>query len=307
MVLRKTIYALIISFCISLCSSYPTVKAHASAQKEPVTSIEAYSGENVVTINDNVPSFSADEIVSKSFEGYGKRDKLGRCTACIACIGNDLMPTTERTSIGMVKPTGWNQNKYPGLIDTDPPYLYNRCHLIAFQLTGDNLITGTRYMNTEGMLPYENMVADYVRGSTNHVMYRVTPIFTEDNLLCDGVQIEAYSVEDKGKSVSFNVFCYNIQPGVTIDYSDGSNKLDETYAPESAPSEETPRIIPAPEEPASDSQAQAYTYVGNRNTKKFHRAGCSSISDMTEKNKEYFYGDRSEPASKYVPCKRCNP
>ena len=197
--------------------------------------IPAFSGSPSVVLNGNKPTFAEEELTTTSYENYGDLDNLGRCTVAEACIGKDLMPTQERESIREIRPTGWNQNKYPGVVDSDPPYLYNRCHLIGYQLTGENaneknLITGTRYMNVEGMLPYENMVADYIRTTGNHVMYRVTPVFSGYNLLCDGVIIEAYSVEDNGFGICFNVFCYNVQPGIEIDYRDGSNWLDsENY------------------------------------------------------------------------------
>lgn len=272
--------------------------------------IPAYCGEVSVTLNDNVPGFSDSEITTTSYDRYGELDKLGRCTTAEACIGTDLMPTEERGSIGMIKPTGWNQNKYEGLIDSEPPYLYNRCHLIGFQLTGENanennLITGTRYFN-ESMLPYENKVAEYVKSSGNHVMYRVAPVFEGDNLLCTGVQMEAYSVEDKGKSVSFNVFCYNVQPGVILNYADGSNYRDENYAPETRQAmsdiDESERIAP------EETPSMGASYIANKNTKKFHYPSCSSVSDMKEKNKLYFDGSREELIGQgYVPCKRCNP
>lgn len=196
--------------------------------------VATFSGSPSIVINGNKPSFTDEEITSDSFEEYGDLDIFGRCTTAMACIGKDLMPTTERESIASVKPTGWNQNKYPGIVDSDPPYLYNRCHLIGYQLTGENaneknLITGTRYMNVEGMLPYENMVANYIHSTGNHVMYRVTPVFDGSNLLCRGVQIEAYSVEDSGKGICFNVFCYNVQPGIEINYFDGSNWAEDNY------------------------------------------------------------------------------
>ena len=201
---------------------------------EAAEGIPAYSGEASVQLNGNVPGFAAEEITTVSYEQYGSLDSLGRCTAAIACVGEDIMPTEERGSIDSVKPTGWKQNKYPGIVNSTPPYLYNRCHLIGYQLTGENaneknLITGTRFFNIEGMLPYENMVANYVRSTGNHVMYRVTPVFEGNNLLCSGVQMEAYSVEDGGKSVCFNVFCYNVQPGVAINYADGSNMSSESF------------------------------------------------------------------------------
>lgn len=188
--------------------------------------IPKYSGEAYIEINNNIPYFKKDEITTKSYEKYSELDSLGRCGVAVACIGKDLMPTEPREEIGNVRPTGWHTVKYDCIEDR---YLYNRCHLIAFMLTGENsneknLITGTRYFNTEGMLPFENMVALYVRKTGNHVMYRVTPIFTGDNLVADGVLMEAYSVEDKGKGIEFCVFCYNVQPGVEINYSNGESK-----------------------------------------------------------------------------------
>ena len=180
-----------------------------------------------VVINENQPGFSEDDLTTKSYEVYGEIDYLGRCTTAIACVGTDIMPTEERGSIGQVKPTGWHTVKYDIV---DGRYLYNRCHLIGYQLTGENankknLITGTRYMNVDGMLPFENMVADYVRETDNHVLYRVTPVFLDDNLLASGVQIEAYSVEDNGEGICFNVYVYNAQPGIEIDYATGESSL----------------------------------------------------------------------------------
>lgn len=288
------IFALLLTLCMAMSAFlFWSVQTHAEEE------IPAFSGSPSVVLNKNVPGFTADEITTNSFESYGKQDKQGRCTTAVACIGQDLMPTKERESIGMVKPTGWKQKKYPGIVDSDPPYLYNRCHMIGFQLTGENandknLITGTRYMNVEGMLPYENQVADYIRDTGNHVMYRVTPVFTGKNLLCDGVQIEAYSVEDKGKGVSFNVFCYNVQPGVTINYKDGSNKADPNYK----------KVVSAEQFVVTAGT----TYILNKNSKKFHRPTCDSVKDMKEKNKEYSTKTREEIiADGYDPCGRCHP
>ncbi len=289
---------------------------HSSAQID----IPDYSGNASIVLNGNTPDFSSDEIKTTSYESYGKLDNLGRCTTATACIGQDLMPTEERQSIGDVKPTGWHQNKYPGLIDSDPPYLYNRCHMIGFQLTGENaneknLITGTRYMNVEGMLPYENIVAEYIRGTGNHVMYRVTPIFTNNNLLCDGIQIEAYSVEDKGKGISFNVFCYNVQPGIEINYADGSNKLapdadkvaDRNSFMITGGDSGNGSVKSSAGNDASDIPAGT-TYVVNKNSGKFHYPSCDSVNDMKEKNKEYSTKTRDELISDGMkPCKRCNP
>lgn len=189
-----------------------------------------YSGKPYVVINDNKPSFSKKEITKKSYETYSKLDSYGRCGVAMACVGRDIMPTKERGSIGQVKPSGWHTVKYDCV---DGKYLYNRCHLIGYQLTGENakeknLITGTRYLNVDGMLPFENLVADYVKETNNHVMYRVIPIYEGDNMLASGVEMEAYSVEDNGDGVSFHVYCYNVQPGVKIDYKNGDSSLDES-------------------------------------------------------------------------------
>ncbi len=312
-------YALIIAFELLICAVF---SLNLSAiQVEAAESAASFAGSASVAINNNVPEFTADEITTVSYESYGNFDFLGRCTAAIACVGKDIMPTEERGSIGSVKPTGWNQNKYPGIVNSEPPYLYNRCHLIGYQLTGENaneknLITGTRYFNIEGMLPYENRVAGYVESTGNHVMYRVTPIFSGNNLLCDGVKMEAYSVEDGGSGVSFNVFCYNVQPGVLINYADGSNQLDEGFVITSNEIEqEITKSSPAQAETTVEAQieqagppSQSASYIANKNTKKFHYPSCSSVSDMKEKNKLYYEGSRDDLINQgYVPCKRCNP
>ncbi len=188
--------------------------------------IPPYSGEPYVAVNDNVPFFTDGEITDESFEYYSPLDILGRCGAAVACVGRDLMPTGERGNISAVKPSGWQSVRYDFV---DGESLYNRCHLLGYQLTGENaneqnLITGTRYMNVDGMLPFENMVADYVKETNNHVMYRVTPIFDGTELVARGVLMEAYSVEDGGDGVEFCVYCYNVQPGVTIDYATGDSE-----------------------------------------------------------------------------------
>lgn len=192
------------------------------------SALPPYSGDPYISVCGGDPDFSEDEITSVSFEYYSELDALGRCGVCIASVGQDIMPTEKRGSIGQVKPTGWHTVKYDFV---DGKYLYNRCHLIGFQLTGENankrnLITGTRYLNVEGMLPFENMVADYVKETGNHVMYRVTPIFVGDELLARGVHIEAESVEDGGDGIMFNVFCYIVQPGVVLDYATGEGTAD---------------------------------------------------------------------------------
>lgn len=209
----------------------------AKAPAAAYIDVPLYEGKAYTEVNGNVPFFTDDELSDVSYEYYEELDALGRCGVCMASVGQDIMPTKERESIGDVKPTGWHTVKYEGLVDGN--YLYNRCHLLGFQLTGENanrknLITGTRYMNVEGMLPFENMVADYVKETGNHVMYRVTPLFDGDNLVADGVLMEAKSVEDGGADILFNVFCYNVQPGVSIDYATGESSLDESAMAASA-------------------------------------------------------------------------
>ncbi len=192
-----------------------------------IEDIPPYSGDAYVILNNNRPLFEEKDYSINSFEDYSELDSLGRCGQAFANIGIDLMPTEKRDSIGMVKPTGWHTVKYDHI---SGKYLYNRCHLIGYQLTGENankknLITCTRHMNTVGMLEFENKVAKYIEQTKNHVLYRVTPVFEGENLLASGVQIEAYSVEDKGEGIQFNVYVYNVQEGVQIDYATGNSQL----------------------------------------------------------------------------------
>ena len=212
------------------------------------------------------------------------------------------MPTEDRGAIGQVKPTGWHTVKYDKV---DGNYLYNRCHLIGYQLTAENaneknLITGTRYLNVQGMLPFENMVADYVKETGNHVLYRVTPFFEGDNLLASGVLMEAESVEDRGAGVLYCVYVYNVQPGIEIDYKTGDSSVtQETSANQQSALTETQ---------ADSSQATTESYILNTNTKKFHRPTCSSVKQMKESNKKESSESRSALiAAGYDPCKKCNP
>ncbi len=257
--------------------------------QEETGQIPEYSGSSYYVLNDNVPMFSKEDFVSESYETYSPLDPQGKCGVAIANIGLDLMPTEERGSIGQVKPSGWQTVKYDNV---DGKYLYNRCHLIGFQLTGENanernLITGTRYMNVEGMLPFENMVADYVKETGNHVLYRVTPVFEADHLVASGVQMEAMSVEDDGEGICFNVYVYNVQPGIEIDYATGNSR----YVGEK-----------------EMSNPQGTTYILNTNNKKIHRMDCSSVKDMSEKNKQEYSGDKSMlEAQGYESCQRCKP
>ncbi len=282
--------------------------------------IPAYSGTPYTEVNGNQPYFTEEELTTQSFETYSELDSLGRCGVAYANVGQDLMPTEPRGEIGAVKPTGWHLVKYDNV---DGKYLYNRCHLIAYMLAAENanpqnLITGTRYLNVQGMLPFETKVCDYVKNTGNHVLYRVTPIFDGDNLLADGVLMEAYSVEDAGEGICFCVFAYNVQPGIGIDYATGDNWAEGSGTYQStvaSVAEETP--VPQPEtdtavqitpESSVSQESRETTYVLNTNTKKFHYPTCSSVDDMKEKNKQIYTGSREEVINMgYVPCKRCNP
>lgn len=271
-----------------------------------LSSIPAFSGDPYAVINDNVPEFTDADLTTASFETYSNLDALGRCGVAYASIGTDLMPTEERGSIGQVKPSGWHTVKYDIV---DGKYLYNRCHLIGYQLTAENantknLITGTRYLNVEGMLPFENMVADYIKETGNHVLYRVTPIFEGDNLIASGVHMEAESVEDKGDGILFNVYCYNVQPGVSINYASGDSELDGSAGTET---QQEPETSVEPEE-TTPPASSGTTYILNTNTHKFHYPSCSSVSRMSDKNKQEFTGTREEVISMgYDPCGNCNP
>lgn len=262
-----------------------------------LSNIPDYDGKAYVELNGNVPEFSKSEkTYSESFEEYGKLDSLGRCTYAVSCIGKDLMPTEKRGSIGSVKPSGWHISKYDFV---DGKYLYNRCHLIGYQLTAENanernLITGTRYLNVEGMLPFENDVADYIEITNNHVYYKVTPIFEGNNLVANGVQMQAYSVEDNGQGISFNVYCYNVQPGVAIDYATGDN---QAVASSSASVTST-----------SSDVSDKKTYIVNTKTKKFHNPDCDGVKKMSSSNKKKYKGTRDSLISNgYSPCQKCNP
>ena len=276
--------ALLCCLCLSGCPAEYAHPASASLEDLP-----AYSGSPYVAIDDNLPSFSQEDLSTESFESYAPLDWLGRCGTAFANISVDLMPTEERESISDVTPTGWVNREYDG------QYLYNRCHLIGFQLTGENaneenLITGTRYMNVEGMLPFENLVADYVRESAHHVLYRVTPVFSGSELVARGVQMEALSVEDEGEGICFNVYVYNVQPGVTIDYATGENwAQDETAA-------------------SSQGDGADMTYILNTHSHKFHYPDCAGVATMSEKNRESYAGSREELiAQGYEPCGQCKP
>ncbi len=318
-----------------------------SAADFSLEDVAVYTDQAYVAVNDNQPYFSEYDLTGQSDEFYSELDGLGRCGTACARVGVDLMPTEKRESISQVKPSGWQNAKYDNV---DGKYLYNRCHLIGFQLSGENaneknLITGTRYLNVDGMLPFENMIADYVKETENHVMYRVTPVFEGDNLVASGVLLEAQSVEDQGEDLQFCVYVYNVQPGITIDYATGASSSGEQSsetasrsraeeqnpetASQSRTGEQSPESAsqlrteeqnmesasrPQAEEPqpeleaAQESAPQGTDYILNTSTKKFHDPTCGSVKQMKESNKQVYTGSRDEViAQGYDPCKKCNP
>lgn len=297
----KTIICLLLCTCILFggCSVSINIKSESSVSEEipvgengyTINNIPEFVDEAFVEINNNIPYFKESEYTTDSFEEYGELDDLGRCTIAYACVAQDTMPTDKRGSISSVKPSGWQTVKYDNV---DGKYLYNRCHLIGWQLTAENanksnLITGTRYLNIEGMLPFENMVADYVKETNHHVLYRVTPIFDGDNLVARGVEMEGYSVEDNGAGICFNVYAYNVQPDIEIDYATGESWL-------------------AGSKQSVESSKTSVKYVLNTNNHKFHLESCSVVASINDKNKEIFTGTREEViAQGYEPCGKCKP
>lgn len=304
-ILRRITAFLLIFFIVgsvpglSGCSSKKAGNSGAAASVSAQTDMAsfAYDGKPYVVINDNDPDFTDADMTTTSFERYGELDGLGRCTTAFANIGKDLMPAEKRGPIGEVKPTGWQTAKYDNV---DGKYLYNRCHLIGYQLTGENanaknLITGTRYLNVDGMLPFENMVADYIKETNNHVLYRVTPVFSGDNLVASGVQMEAESVEDNGDGILFNVYCFNAQPGIAIDYATGDSHQDDSIVADASKS-------------TTAAEANVQTYILNTNTKKFHKESCNSAKSMDASNKKIYTGSRQEIIDMgYEACGVCKP
>lgn len=287
--------------------------------------VPAYSGEPYTAVNNNEPYFTSDNLTTEAFENYSELDALGRCGVAYANVCLETMPTEKRGSISEVKPTGWHSVKYDNV---DGKSLYNRCHLIGYQLTAENanqqnLITGTRYLNVDGMLPFENMVADYVKETDNHVLYRVTPIFTGDNLVADGVLMEGYSVEDEGDGICFCVYTYNVQPGITIDYATGDSWLSSEKGNSNSSSGGNSAVSQSAADKSGTQQAAVQTesvketsapvstgteYILNTNTKKFHYPSCSSVKQMKASNKKEYTGSRDDLiAQGYDPCKKCNP
>lgn len=305
-------------------------ETEAVGENRPVTDdgvlsyrdVPAFEGNPYVYVNDGEPVFTDEQRAAETgYERYGELDELGRCTAAFAVVGPETQPTEKRGSIGEIRPSGWQMAKYDFV---EGKYLFNRCHLLGYQLTGENanpqnLITGTRYLNIQGMLPFENAVADYVDATGNHVLMAVMPVFEGSELVARGVHMMAESVEDGGEGVAFNVFCYNVQPGVVIDYGTGASMLEKDATPlpdvsgvESAPdaASEGAGAGEASEKGATGSAEGKGTteYVLNTNSKKFHLPSCSSVDQMSPKNREDVEDTRENLiANGYDPCKRCNP
>lgn len=255
--------------------------------------IPAYSGEPYAVINNDIPYFTNEEMTTEGYVFLSELDDLGRCGYGMMCAGKETMPIDERGEIGMIKPTGWVQEKYPDVIKESPSYLYNRAHILMWALSGVNadergLITGTRYLNIEGMFPNEETIVDYIEESGEHVMYRVTPFFTGDNLLADGVLMEAKSVESDG--IQFCRYAYNVQPGITIDYATGASYV----------SEEAPLVT-------ENVSIAAESYIGNKNSMVFHKSDCFSVDKMKPQNKVSFAQREEAVSNQYKPCKSCNP
>ena len=261
----------------------PSSVGSGTATAVKPSSLPKYSGEAYVVVNNNQPNFSASELTTKGYEKYSSLDSLGRCGAALASCGKEIMPgaNEERGSISSIKPTGWIQKSYSGI---SGGYLWNRCHLIGWQLSAENanrqnLITGTRYMNINGMLPFENMVADYIKETGNHVAYRITPIFEGNNLVCSGVQMEAYSVEDDGDGICFNVYCYNVQPGITINYANGDS---------SGPSSNNNTTSSTQSSTQNNNSASSgdMVWIPNSGSKYHSHSGCSNMKNPRQVTKQ---------------------
>ena len=252
-----------------------------------INNIPEYSGDDYIILNNNIPNFSESDLTTTSFEEYAPLDDLGRCGVAYSNIGTDIMPTEKRESISSVKPSGWHSVKYDIV---EGKYLYNRSHLIGYQLTAENandrnLITGTRYFNATLMLPYENMVADYIKETNNHVLYRVTPVFEGNNLVATGVQMEAKSVEDNGEGIEFNVFVYNVQPGITIDYATGDSALsgeEITNTSSSSNSNNTSNNSSNTTSSNNTTSTEEIIIRGNSKSKIYHCPGQRDYENMAD-------------------------
>ncbi len=282
--------------------------------------IPPYTGKDYIIINNNKPEFDDEQLTTNTFVSFSPFDELGRTGSGIACLGPETLPKDPRGEIGNIQPSGWHTVRYDDLIEDK--YLYNRSHVIGFFLSGDNntpenLFTGTRYLNAGTMLQFEIKVGDYIEKTGNHVIYRVTPRYQDSDLVATGVQMEARSVEDRGTGLQFNVFVYNYQPGILIDYRTGESRRDPDYQKDVSrsilPSVSSDQNALSEENNAAQNATDevdlsTVTYVLNTNTKRFHLPTCDSVMEMKPKNREYFYGNRDEViAEGYVPCGRCKP
>ena len=285
-----------------------TVEAASKKNGFSIKDVPAYSGKPYVVVNQNTPFFSKKDHTKKPFETYSRLDSYGRCQTAFANICKEIMPTEERGAIGSVKPSGWHTVKYNNV---EGKYLYNRCHLIGYQLSAENanernLITGTRYLNMDGMLPFENMVADYVKETSHHVLYRVTPVFKGKNLLASGVLIEAYSVEDEGRGISFCVYCYNVQPGIKIDYATGDSKSSSGTSVSTTVNKHY--SSKKPQQIKDSSSPAAMVYILSTKTKKFHKPGCRYVKAIKAANYKKCRSTAKElEAQGYDACKVCKP
>lgn len=299
--LRNIVILLLIAVITAAAGCAGGENTQLSVKYRSLADVPEYCGTAYTELNGNIPVFDEEDMGKESFEAYSELDELGRCGVAYAKIGTELMPDEDRESIGQIKPSGWHTVRYDDLIKDK--YLYNRCHLIGFQLAGENaneknLITGTRYMNVEGMLPFEDKVAEYVKMTGNHVLYRVTPIYDGNDLVAKGVVMEAYSVEDEGKGVSFNVFVYNVQPGINIDYATGESSRAEESIKESTGKDQENSLIEQGEQ----------LYVLNVNSKKFHLPDCSSVKKIKPENREETKTSRSSLINMGLePCGNCKP
>ena len=330
--MKKTMLVLILLLALLI-----PMAAGAAAPEIP-----AYDGKTVIELNDNVPDFSPEELRAEDFVRYSELDELGRSGPAVACVSRKAVPTLLRGEIHSALPSGWEEARYDGLVDGS--YLYARCHLISYDLGGENddvrnFLTGTRFFNQEGLRPYEEKISQYLQRSANHVLYRVTPVYDGDALVAKGVQLEASSVEDSGKTVSFNVFVYNVQPGVIIDYMSGASERAPNYVtPEEAAAAEAAAAAAAAAASGAPAGADATpaptstrrplislealesagtgpkdiplgtTYVFDHKTFLFHTPSCPAVDDIYNMNAEYFTGTRDEAIIRgYSPCPRCSP
>lgn len=302
---------------------------YRASDRLPITSLPeepdpaklpVYSGNPTIEINGNNPFFKEEDLKADDFQYYSKLDFRGRCGSAAAMLGTEMMPTEERGEIGMVKPSGWQKSEYDCV---DGGSLYNRCHLLGYQLTGQNanernLITGTRYMNVDGMQPYENRIAAYLKETGGHVLLRVTPVFEGKNLVASGVLMEAASAEtteqgqdadhtqliEENHKLSFCVYCYNVQPGIKIDYRDGSSEEEPSTLKIDPDAESV--IYPGKQETAVVPEGTAY--VLNTNTMKFHLPDCESVPTISDHNRIYSKDTRDKLiAEGYSPCGICGP